>query len=148
MWESVPWVPWPGIKPAPSTSEAQVLTTGQPGKTLFLFCFIYSLCFLDSTSKWKHTVFVFNRLRYWGFKNAVSLSTNHCSPPCIFRPHTHRVTSQPKIDDLCLLEYECLGNLQITSCYYQFLQQFQKVSNYLVKLFLGQAVPSFRVWFN
>lgn len=35
------------------------------------------------------------------------------------------LTSQPKIDNLCLLEYECLGNLQMTSCYYQFLQQFQ-----------------------
>ena len=58
----VPQVLWPGIEPVPSTLEARLLTTRWPGKTLFLFCFIYSLCFLDSTSKWKHTVFVFNRL--------------------------------------------------------------------------------------
>ena len=57
--------PWPGIEPAPSALEGEVLTSGPPGKSLVLFIYLF--------------LFLATPLEMWGLS---TLTRDQTCAPC------------------------------------------------------------------
>ena len=64
---------------APSLSPLVTTSLFSISVSLFLFCYIHSFYFLDSTYKWYHTVFVFLCLTYFTEHNTLQVN------PCCYK---------------------------------------------------------------